>query len=93
MKKLRDRDLFGAMLEMFGLRRTASLLGYAAVLAMTGARSYEDTLSSSTLEMRTAYRVLHDYRELARVLAAAGYDLSDLEDDEDPAVRLLGLVA
>jgi hypothetical protein len=96
-QEIGDLDLFREMLAIFGARRSASLLGWAAMFGLTGVESRTDMLNSSLGSPATRYRVLADFRELRRALIAKGYTLSETGDEthdvEEVVHRLSGLAA
>jgi hypothetical protein len=92
-KELRDRDLFREVVQLFGARRAATLLGWALMWGMAGVNSREEMLAVGLGTMRTRYRVLADYRRLRDVLVEKGYSLSDTGEADDDVETIVHLVA
>jgi hypothetical protein len=95
-KEIGDLELFREMLAMFGARRTATLMGWAAMWVLSGVESRADMLAVNLGSLQTRYRVLADYRQLRARVRELNYALSEVgseESDIEDMVRRLGSAA
>lgn len=91
-----DLALARELVAFFGVRRTATLMGWAALFVLYGIESRADMLSVSLGSMPTRYRVLADFRRFRDHLTEQGYALSDVgtpDADIEDVVRRLGHAA
>jgi hypothetical protein len=92
--ELTDSRFVVETVGLFGLRRTAALLGYAILWHVAGepALSEELTDHSPFGSRSTHYRVVSDFRRLRVALLDKGYAV-DLLDEPDQMMRLVGSLA
>ncbi len=93
--ELTDSRFLSEMLSMFGVRRTASLVGYALIWHAHGEPNPReiDVRHSPFGSFSTHYRVVNDFRRLREQMIAKGYDLEASSDDPPTAAVERFLVA
>jgi hypothetical protein len=81
--ELTNSRFLAEMLKMFGVRRTASLLGYALLWHGSGEPPVRemDPTRSPFGSQATHYRVVADFRQLRLRLVESGYEVVDEEPD------------
>jgi hypothetical protein len=97
-KELTDLRVMQESIRVLGVRRSASLIGYCAILAAYGVETRADILGSKVMSLETRYRVLRDVRRVRDHLRALGYDVSpdqpgESDGDEVAMVRLMAHAA
>jgi len=88
-KELGDVRLLRELVDFFGRRRAAALLGHCAIFVAFGVQTRADVLGCDAVSLSTRYRVLADIRAFRAAMAAKGYDIvADGADDGEYAVAL-----
>lgn len=82
-KELSDLDFARAMVDFFGARRAATLIGWSVLWSLEGAKTAQDFTRAGN--WRTRYRVVADFRRFRDHLVAGGF----LELDEPDGVEHL----
>lgn len=87
-------ELMKEMVQIFGLRRTSELLGYAVIWTAIGEPDPELAVREQLGHRTSHYRALADLKRLAEKLRAEGkLPPREVEDSRQDARELMALVA
>jgi hypothetical protein len=93
VKVVSDVELFRLFLAEFGVRRTATLFGWATIWGLSGALTKEAMLTAPLGATSTRYRVLADFRRMRSRLRENGYVISADGSEESDVEELVRMAA